>query len=134
MDRLDDDEIIEIWERTKKHVDVEKLKTNISEKPQNAQKKLEEILDRSDGRAQTMIEHGFAKKASKIGIIAKEIGALPPRVEIYKETKFKIRRAKGRALIRVQKNVHISYSQWHQKDAYYIRQKNGRILTWGTIK
>ena len=154
MDSVSDKEVGEIWERTKKDINVSDLKQSESQSEfVNSLKNKMGSITKNKTQVQNLLNKGFAERVAGLSEtksfykpktekpkpvikhVKKPITKLPAnKARITKGNRLSIKK-QGRFRSFNQSNVKISRYSWRGKPAisfYSIKQK--KLITWGLVK
>lgn len=156
MDSLSDREVESIWERSKKYINVSRIRaSDLQGLAQEIEREMQTAREAPDkaGSMQTLVKKGFPKRAAELFEVRKLIkGAKTPIEKVLKPRKRKkvkvlpakiTKRPKGKLAIKTRKgirihaakNIKITRGRWRGRNAYWVfnlRQK--KLVTWGTKK
>ena len=145
-----DADIEQIWERTKKDIDVQAIKgTSKQEVLNNLKAELNKIT-KNQKQIKTLQKYGFEEKLIEKGLLDKQIEMtfkpkpiikmpvptlkLPERIAKTKANNKISIKSKGRFRSFKINNVIITKSKWKgKKTIYFYSKKQKKLITWGLI-
>jgi hypothetical protein len=135
VDSLSDEQVLQIWDRTKKSINVSDLKYGSFSSMENQLKKQLQGVSVRKQATNTLLSRGFAKRALKTEKVLTEFRPTFETTKNVKTTdgKFKIKKiATGKTSVYSEKNLNIKIGIHKNKKAFFISsKKTKKRITWG---